>query len=176
MRENLTSMDKRGQEEIMGFVLIVVLLVIVGVVFLGIRLRNPEPVQRESGLIYGFIESAMEQTTDCKISEAGNFMALDSLIRECHSYNNVCISGYDSCEVVENTLKDILNSTWQVGPDYPFKGYEIKINYYVNSSGQQQFDDILNLSSGLCANSYSGSSYWIPEFPGHITAEIKLCS
>ncbi len=167
---------RNGQEEIMGFVLIVVLLVIVGVIFLGIRLRNPEHVQRESELIYRFIESSMEQTTDCKTSESGNFWALDSLIRDCHTYNNECTSGDKTCDIVENTLKDILNSTWQVGPDFPFKGYEVEISYSFNSSGQQQFDSVLNLSSGLCSSSYSGSSYGIPEPPGHITTKVKICS
>lgn len=169
-------MARKAQEEIMGFVLIVVLLVIVGVIFLGIRLRNPEPVQRESELIYRFIESSMEQTTDCKTSESGNFWTLDSLIRDCHTYNNECISGDKTCDIVENALKDILNSTWQVGPDFPFKGYEIEISYSFNSSEQQQFEDILNLSGGLCENAYSGSSYGIPEPPGRIVTEVRLCS
>lgn len=167
---------RKAQEEIVGFVLIVVLVVIVGVIFLGIRLRNPEPVQRESEIIYKFLESAMEQTTSCKTSETGDFIALDSLIRECHSFGNECISGEDSCDVVENTFVDILNATWRVGPEYPYKGYTLEINYAVNSSGQQQSQRILNLSSGTCSNSYSGGSYWIPQFPGSITTELKLCS
>ncbi len=169
-------MARKAQEEVMGFVLIVVLLVIVGVIFLGIRLRNPEPVQRESELISKFIESSMEQTTNCKTSESGNFLTIDSLIRECYTYDNECISGEKSCDIVENTLKNILNATWQVGPDFPFKGYEIKINYYLNLSEQQQSDNILNLSLGLCEKSYSGSSYGIPEPPGSINTEIRLCS
>lgn len=172
----IVKMNKKGQEEIVGFVLIVVLLVIVGVIFLGIKLRNPEPVQRESELIYRFLESAMEQTSGCRTSETGGFLSVDSLIRECHSFNTECVSGENSCDIVEITLKDILNATWQVGPQYPFKGYELKVDYYLNSSGQQQAESILNITSGNCGSSYSGSSYWIPEFPGSITTELKLCS
>ena len=169
-------MARKAQEEIVGFVLIVVLLVIVGVIFLGIRLRNPEPTQRESELIYMFLESTMEQTTDCKLSETGSFLVIDSLIRECHSLNSECVSGEKTCEVARNTLGNMLNATWQVGSEYPFKGYELNINYFLNSSGQLQLEDVLNISSGLCENSYSGSSYWIPEFPGSINTELRLCS
>ena len=49
---------RRAQEEIVGFVLIVVLVVIVLVIFLGISLRNPKPQQRESEIIYQFLESS----------------------------------------------------------------------------------------------------------------------
>ena len=167
---------KRGQEEIVGFVLIVVLVVIVLVIFLGIRLRNPEPVQRDSEVLYQFLESAMEQTTDCALTATSSFLALDELIRECYSTGNPCAAGGTTCEAVKNTLKTVLNSTWAVGPAYPYKGYEITGVYFVNSSSQQQSEEIFSVSAGNCSNSFTGNSYWIPEFPGSIIVSAKLCS
>ena len=90
---------RKGQEEIVGFVLIVVLLVIIAVIFLGIRLRNPEPTQKDSEIVYQFLESSMEQTTSCKTSESGRFISMDSLIRDCHSSNSLCVSGNSSRNV-----------------------------------------------------------------------------
>ncbi len=168
--------NKKGQEEIVGFVLIVVLLVIVAVIFLGIRLRNPEPTQKESEIVYQFLESSMEQTTTCKTSETGRFIALDSLVRECHSGNSLCTSGDESCEVVDETFKEMLNSTWQVGENYPYKGYSVQGIYNFNSSGNAGTEKLFNITQGTCANSFSGSSYLIPEFPGSITITLKLCS
>mgnify|MGYP001579249276 FL=1 len=169
-------MIKKGQEEIVGFVLIVVLVVIVAVIFLGIRLRNPEPAQRESEIVYQFLESAMEQTTSCKTSESGNFLAFDSLVRDCHSVNSLCVSGDKSCEIVKQTLDNMLNSTWSVGPAYPYKGYSAIGDYNINSTGESQQESIFNLTSGNCGKSFVGSSYWIPEFPGNIIVRLNLCS
>ena len=168
--------SKRGQEEIVGFVLIVVLVVIVFVIFLGIRLRNPEPSQKQSEILYQFLESAMEQTTDCVLSENGRNIVLDDLIKECYSVDNRCDSGMTSCESVEKTMKNILNNTWRVGADYSYKGYEIKANYFDNSSSQTQGEEVFLISEGNCSNSFDGNSYWIPEFPGSIIIDAKLCA
>ncbi|MGV8142878.1 MAG: hypothetical protein ACP5NS_04595 [Candidatus Pacearchaeota archaeon] len=174
MMEN--KMNKRAQEEIVGFVLIVVLVVIVAVIFLGIRLRNPEVVQKDSEIVYQFIESAMEQTTSCKKTQTGNFIAVDDLMRECHASNSICVTGEPSCEVLDNTIRNMLNATWVVGPEYPYKGYSARAVYSLNSSDQSQQEEVLNITQGNCQDSFVGSSYIIPEFPGTITFTVKICT
>lgn len=165
---------RKGQEEIVGFVLIVVIIAIVFVIFLGIKLRNPEPVQRESEILYQFIESSMEQTTDCILNNNGRNEVLNELIKECYSTNNVCLSGIDSCDSVKITLETMLNSTWQVGPNYPYKGYEFNIDY--NSNLTEGGDNILSIIKGNCSNTFIGNSYSIPQYPGRIVVSAKLCS
>ncbi len=167
---------KKGQEEIMGFVLIVVLIVVVFVIFLGIKLRNPEPAQKQSEIIYQFLESSMEQTTECVLNQNSRNVVMDDLIKECYSNNNVCISGETSCETVEDTMNDILNNTWKVGAEYPYKGYEIKADYFDNSSSQGKGEKVFLISSGNCNRSFDGNSYWIPQFPGSIIVSAKLCA
>lgn len=161
---------KKGQEEIVGFVLIVVILAIAIVIFLGIKLRNPEPSQKESEILYQFIESSMEQTTECVIRQ--NSRALHELIKECHSFDNNCMNGKGSCDVAKDTIKEITDSAWDVGPEYPYKGYEILAEYSTNSSGSEE---ILVVSSGNCANNYIGNSYFIPQSPGNIIVRAKIC-
>lgn len=166
---------RKGQEEIVGFVLIVVLVVIVLVIFLGIQLRNPKPQQRESEVIYQFLESSMEQTTNCTLSEGASYLALDDLIRECHESGSLCISGDNSCDSAEETFKKLVNGSFVVGPSYPHKGYDVSALYVVNASGQSQTESVLNLTAGNCSGNYIGNSYWIPEFPGSIIVRTKLC-
>jgi len=170
------SKGKRGQEEIVGFVLIVVLVVVIFVIFLGIRLRSPEPAQKESEIVYQFLESAMEQTTNCVLSQNSRNVVMDDLIKECYSSDNLCSSGETACEAVEDTMKRILNNTWKVGQDYLYKGYVIKANYFINSSNQEQNEEVFLITQGNCSNSFIGNSYWIPEFPGSIIVDAKLCS
>lgn len=164
---------KKGQEEIVGFVLIVVILVIAMVIFLGIKLRNPEPSQKESEILYQFIESSMEQTTECVIRQNSKNIALNELIKECHSFDNNCLNGVSSCNVAKDTLQEIADSAWKVGPDYPYKGYTIFAEYNKDSS---ETEEIFNISSGSCSNNYIGNSYFIPQFPGNIVVRVKICS
>lgn len=170
------SQKKRGQEEIVGFVLIVVIVVIIFVIFLGIKLRNPEPQQRESEIIYQFLESAMEQTTECELNTGGRVLSLDELVKECYSRDLLCVSGDSSCEVAEKTLKKILNNTWKVGADYPYKGYEVKANYFYNSSEHSQNEEVFLITAGNCTTSFTANSYWIAELPGNIVVDAKLCT
>jgi len=166
---------KKGQEEIVGFVLIVVLVVIVLVIFLGIQLRNPAPQQRESEVIYQFLESSMEQTTNCTLSDGASYLALDDLIRECYETGSSCLGGADSCDAVEDTFKNLLNGSFAVGQNYPHKGYDVSALYVANASGQTQTESVLNITAGNCSETYLGNSYWIPEFPGSIIVKTKLC-
>lgn len=168
-------MKRKGQEEIVGFVLIVVIIAIVFVIFLGIKLRNPEPIQKESEILYQFIESSMEQTTDCVLSSGRNEI-MNELIKECYSLDNTCSSGKKACTEVKDTFEAMVNNTWQVGPNYKYKGYEINIDYNSNSSGQTQRDEIASIVKGNCNNTFIGNSYWIPQYPGRIEVKAKLCS
>ncbi len=169
------SSDKKrkGQEEIVGFVLIVVILAIALVIFLGIKLRNPEPVQKDSEIIYQFIESSMEQTTECVVRQNGKNVAMNELIKECHSFDNNCLNGKSSCEVAKETMDEMLKATWKVGDEYPYKGYEVLAEYNTNSSASEE---IFLIKAGNCSNNYVGNSYFLPQFPGNIVVETKLCS
>jgi hypothetical protein len=164
---------KKGQEEIVGFVLIVVIIAIAMVIFLGIKLRNPEPAQKNSEILYQFIESSMEQTTECVIRQNGRNVALNELIKECHSFDNNCLNGRSSCEIAEETMDSLVNATFKVGEDYPFKGYEIIAEYRTNSSSPEE---IFLINGGNCTNNYIGNSYFLPQFPGNIVISAKICS
>jgi hypothetical protein len=169
------NMSRRGQEEIVGFVLIVVIIVIAAVIFLGIRLRNPEPTQKDSEILYQFIESSMEQTTDCVIRENGKNLKMNELLKECHSFDNICLNGKKSCEVVEETMSNMMSSSFRIGEEYPYKGHEVEAFYNLNSTNSQK-EEIFKIIKGNCSNNYVGNSYFISQFPGSIVVEAKLCS
>lgn len=171
----MTFRKKKGQEEIVGFVLIVVIIAIAFVIFLGIKLRNPEPVQKESEILYQFIESSMEQTTSCVIRDNGKGLKLNELIRECHSFNNLCLDGKSSCETSQETIESVLRASWKVGENDVYKGYEFVASYKLNSTSLDQ-DEIISIKEGNCSSNYIGNSYLIPEFPGSIVVQLKLCS
>lgn len=118
---------KRAQEEIIGFVLVVVLVIIISIIFLGIMLRNHGTIEiQNSEELSSFISSVYYLTTECKKSEI-YYQAIGDLIVEC-SENKQCSDGQSSCEVLESTLKKaIQSSTYAVSKDSRISYYTIDV-------------------------------------------------
>lgn len=118
--------NSRAQEEMVGFILIVLLITIVGLIFLGISLRKPStaPEQR-SELVDSFIKSISIYTTDCQFPPT-YYKTIEDVIDMCES-GLKCSDERDSCLVVKETLKKILNQSFIVSNGSYVKYYELKI-------------------------------------------------
>ncbi len=117
--------SKLGQEEMIGFGLIIVLVAVILLVFLAFSLKNPVKENVESYEIEGFISALLQHTTDC-----GNYrtshLSIRELIIDC-GQGETCLDNRDTCEVLNSTLSGILEQSWKVSGDRPTKGYQLKI-------------------------------------------------
>lgn len=165
---------KRGQEEIVGFVLIMIIVSIVFVVFLGISIRKSSSGTTDSLDVYQFLESSMEYTTDCAFSSIPDYYSLGELFEECYSGND-CLEGGNTCDVLNNTIDQILENSWNIDPEggSNIRGYEFIAKYVINSSSQNE--EIMSLGEGNCTGRISGATYLTPAFPGIIEISLKLC-
>lgn len=144
---------KKAQEEIVGFALIIIVVSIILLVFLGFSLREPEKETVESYEVESFIQSFLQYTTDCRDNLEP--LSIQRLIFNCRN-NVVCLDGRNTCDVLNLTLKDIVEKSWLTGEERPVKGYELKIvsddkemlkfdkgNITINSkSSVQYFQDV----------------------------------
>jgi len=171
---NKMMKNKRAQEEMVGFVLIVVVVAVVFLIFLGITIRRDiGSVTSESSEVYQFLESAMEYTTNCAASSDFDYFTLGELFEECYSGNN-CINEENSCIILNTTLVNILRNSWNVGPDSSIKGYEFLSIYVINASNEG--NQIISIKEGDCSGPIRGASYLTPAFPGKIESSLRLCS
>ena len=118
---------KKGQEEMVGFVLIVLIVVIIAVVLLGISLRNQDDKKdvQQSEELGSFLSSIRHVTTECERSERKQ--SIGQLVGECYK-GRECMDGTSSCEVLDSVLKEILeNSNYQVSKDSVNVYYELSI-------------------------------------------------
>lgn len=136
---------KKGQEEMVGFVLIVVVVSVVLLFFLGISLQNKE-AGIESQEVENFISSFLPYTTECEI-RAKN-VSIRDLVFECVNTED-CSNGESSCEVLKDTLRGIVGVSWNVGERNPNKGY--KLDILSNNIG------IISLGEGNLTGFYKGS-------------------
>jgi len=121
----LNAVPKKAQEELIGFVLIVVLVMVIGLIFLGLSLRSPQKDIVESYEVGSFIQAFLQYTTDCG-NYRENYLPLQKLISACID-EETCLDERESCDVLNSTLTGIIENSWKVEGYRPIQGYELKI-------------------------------------------------
>jgi len=115
---------KFGQEEMVGFALIIIIVAVILLVFLGFSLSEPQKETVESYEVESFIQATLQYTSDCRYNYEYRFVK--DLILDCND-GETCEDGRDSCDVLNFTLKGLLDSGWIVGENRPVKGYVFEI-------------------------------------------------
>lgn len=132
---NLKVTNKKGQEEMVGFALIVIIVAVVLLVFLSFSLRAPEKEAIQSYEIDNFIESVLAYTIEDNVD-------IRDLIRDCKRDEN--------CDVLERELNGILEESWTVEEGSVIRGYSLKIN-----NGDKE---IFNVEKGDITQNYKSRS------------------
>lgn len=144
--------SKAGQEEMVGFGLIIILVAVIFIVFLSVYLRKPGQVTEdyEAG---SFIQSVLQYTTTCEDTK-GN-LSVQDLIIKCKE-NDLCeYRNMNPCQVLNNTLKTLIRESWETNPDGLIKGYSFVIN--VSEDQRESEQTIVKIESGVVTNNYIGS-------------------
>ncbi len=134
----ISKINKRAQEEMVGFALIIIIVAIIMLVFLGFSLRSPQKETVESYEVESFIQSFLQYTTECENNVER--LSVQKLIFSCNN-KELCINGAKSCDILKSDLSQILNESWKIGADRPVKGYELSIKTDQNQT-------ILELKNG----------------------------
>ena len=122
------SKNKKAQEEIAGFALILVLLGVILIAFLAASLHKKSSSDVQDYEVSVYIQAILQQTTRCE-TEKG-YLDVRNLIVEC-SRETTCLNGNEptACEVLEQTLQIMLKDSWgaRLGENDLYKGYELAI-------------------------------------------------
>lgn len=170
--------NKRAQHEIVGFVLIVVIVVIIGLFLLVYYLRQ-EPIKKESLDVQNFLQSSMSYTTECAINFEPQYDSLQDLIKNCYK-NQKCLNGKMACQELEETLSELLYDSWLAGSERPVNAYSMIIYYSEEQEGQgygERKDEILTIQENWqnCVGSRTGAEHLISYSPGTIIVSMEIC-
>ena len=153
--------NKKGQEEIVGFAVIVIIVSIILIFFLVFSLSDN--VETNSYEAESFLQSSLQYTSSCE--DRGEFLPVQELVVSCYNEQR-CEDEQDACVVLEETMKAIIEESWNVGSDFPVKGYKMEI-----FSGEQS---ILNITEGNLTGDYKGVRQILPESRATIEALFNL--
>ena len=146
----------KSQQEMVGFVLIVVLVMIGLMVFLIISLGDEDDMGKSSK-IDALLDVYLEYTTDCAIVYEPEYDDVRDLIKSCHE-NKKC-SNLDkmACEYLNETTADILNSV--TATDADIEGYQLDVYYkFENNTNLDSKDRMLKIFEGDCNQTTSYGS------------------
>lgn len=163
--------DRKGQEEIVGFVAIIIIVSLVVVFFLGISLRNQDESLGESKALSQFIESAKVFTSTCDLGLKERYADMQQLAEECHKNSQSrCVNGELVCQAYNRTMIKILDSSWKIGPEMAIKGYVWNITYEKPSTSQS----VLLIKNGSCEGQYKEEESLSPDSLGGGTFVTRL--
>lgn len=141
--------NKKAQEEMIGFALIIVIMAVVILVLFSLSSRHKQEFV-ESYEVDNFIQAMLQYTTNCSISYDSNILDVRKLVKSCNS-KEICLNGKSSCEVLNKTLIGMMDESWNVGSEWQYKGYIFEIN---SSNNEQLF----YYSKGNQTNNFKGSN------------------
>lgn len=168
----MIKQNKKAQEEITGFVLVIVLVAVIFMVLLGIMLRTYRPDTSSQSLEYSqFLSSAMEVNSDCVVYSPA-YAKIADLIGYCID-SQQCQDGNNSCKVLNYTVSTMLKDSIKYGPENNIKGYDLSMIYESNLSSSTK--NLLNITKGVCNSTFIGATYPLPHYPGTISTRIKVC-
>ena len=156
--------SKRSQEEMVGFVLIIVLVAVIVLVFLGISLRKTGEI-RQNKEIENFLHSSLLYTTSCYKSPE-IVLNLKDLIGSCYD-NDKCLDERNSCDVLNEVFVELIDKSWNIGENSLEKAYIINIYEEGNKE-----NPVLYLSDGEETSTKKGADILLYVEDLHINMNI----
>jgi len=142
----MLNKKKKAQEEIVGFALIIIIVAVILLFFLNFYIRKGEKEGVESYEVNSFIQAFLHYTTECE--DYLEYLSVQKLIFECND-DALCLDDRRACDILNSTLKDIVDESWPIGEDRPIKGYELKI-----TANQKE---LVSFSEGNITGNYKGA-------------------
>lgn len=156
--------NKKAQQEIVGFALIIILVAVILLVLLSLYFGNKKENKIESYGVKNFIDAAFEHTVNCGYEPT----PLRKLVYSCYD-ESFCVDGTSSCDMLKTTLEGLLNASWNIGEQSSIKGYTLKI-IPTESTGEA----ILEISKGNSTNLIKGESQDYPRLRQRLVVELSV--
>lgn len=176
---------KRSQQEAVGFVIIIMIVLIIGVIFLGISLRNKDKsVSYEDAEISNFLVASSSYTTDCYKDNEPFYRTLGDLTKDCYLRDFkqiVCPNGKNACDVLNSTYSEMMNYFAPAGKlvYYKLSFYQEKLVESDDPLAEMEkqkspFMDIALGNSNKCGTKRAGRTQ-ISADEGNVITELEIC-
>ncbi|MFB6246648.1 MAG: hypothetical protein ABEI74_03600 [Candidatus Pacearchaeota archaeon] len=151
---------KNGQESMIGFGIIIVLVSVILLVFLWFSSTQQGEQNLDDSEINNFLTSYTQYVSNCSSEFGTGKRSIRDLTTSCNPEDNEAnaCGSMNVCQKLNSTSKKLLNESWQVGPNRPQRGYELIITRSEEDSDAAP-EKITNITAGnLSSSTYRGAS------------------
>jgi len=159
-------MKNRGQQEIVGFVLIVILVVIGLMVFLIISLRDT-PENTNSFEVKNILDAMMKHTTECAIVYEPNYDDFEDLFKSCYQEKQCSNLERSACDYLNESLRLVLGDL--MAGEAAIDAYEL--DFFVKDG-----NGLLRFSDGNCTGEVNAAQRNIVSRSDSLVIKIKTCN
>ena len=159
--------NRRGQQEMVGFVLIVILVVVGLMVFLIISL-NDAPEHEKSVEVGNMLEAMMKHTTDCAIVYEPDYDDFEDLFKSCYQGDQCSNLGKSSCDYLNESLRGVLNGMFAT--EATVGAYEV--DFFVKDVPE----GLLHIFEGNCTGSVSSAQRSVVSGSESLIIRMKVCT
>ena len=160
-------MKKKAQQEIVGFVLIVVVVVVGLMVYLTISLRS-SPENNTSIEVANALDALMKQTTGCSNS-ATNFDDVEDLFKRAYRGNSCTSINQDSMEYLEEFTREVLKD--MMASESSVTAYGL---YF--SEEDDSLVGLMKFEEGNCTGNINSALRTLSTSSIKLRVELKTCS
>ena len=161
--------SKRGQQEIVGFVLIVVLVVVGLMVFLIISLRDSDE-QEKSVEVGNMLDAIMKHTTECAVVYEPDYDSFEDLFKSCHEGDQCSNLGLSACDYLNESLAAVLDGMFATEA----KVVAYQVDFLVKDDAGE--DGILRILEGNCTGSVSSAQRSVVSHSDSLVIRLRICS
>jgi hypothetical protein len=147
----------RGQDEMVGFALIIIMVAVIFIVLVSVYIRKPQE-KTVDFQANSFLQALLQYTTTCQEENYEN-LTIQELLSKCESGNPCYYRNMDPCIILNSTIRGVIDASWKTGVTSPIKGYSFTIN--ISKDGKSE-EEILNIREGVVTNNYRGGEQDLP--------------
>jgi hypothetical protein len=160
------DLKRRGQQEIVGFVLIVVLVVIALMVFLIISVRDSGGEVSSVG-VSNMLDVIMRKTTECAITYVPNYDSVEDLFKSCFKGDYCNNLNSSACDYLNESFGEIVSSV--ILSDASVNAWSV--DFFEKDGG-----GVLKWGEGNCSGTYSGAQRSVVSGGTSLVIRMKICS
>lgn len=167
--------NRQGQNEIVGFAVIIVIVSIIGLIFLSFSIGRGDETKKTSAEISDFLQSSMYHTTNCTTSYIPDYKNIQDLIKSCYRNENCINLDKMACAVLKEDFSKIVKESFQVSEIAKNKAYKLSI-YYEDLVIEGR-EELMNFTEGKFNNCSreAGASQAIFMDNGNLNVELDFC-
>ena len=158
----------RGQQEMVGFILIVVLVMIGLMVFLVISLRT-SPDEADSLEVENMLSAIMTHTTECAIPSVPYYDTFEDLFKSCYENDDCSGVNQSACDYLNETLRAILVDLMDT--EATVSAYQLDFSI----ADEERQEGFLKIFEGECTGEVLGAQRKISAGAEDLIIRLKIC-